>query len=171
MTATKISEHSDRVVSIANDRLLRVAAIYGANASGKSNVFAAFYFMSIYILESFAFGGGGSKEKRRQIQAKPFKFDKDSPTKNTSFEVFFIDQTDSSLKSYQYGFSLKGAVIAEEWLYYKSKSSREYKTVFYRDAAAGKLDFDKISKIQAENITSALEPETLIVSLGAKLKI
>lgn len=171
MTATKISEHNDRVVSIANDRLLRVAAIYGANASGKSNVCDAFYFMSIYVLDSFAFGGGEAKKKRRQIQARPFKFDKVSLTKNTSFEVFFIDQSDSSLKSYQYGFSLNGSVIAEEWLYYKSKSSREYRLVFYRDAAAGQLDFDKISEIQAENITSALEPETLIVSLGAKLKI
>ena len=38
MTATKITEHGDRVISIGKEKLLPVAAIYGANASGKSNV-------------------------------------------------------------------------------------------------------------------------------------
>ena len=41
-SATKITEHESHVVEIANDKLLKVAAIYGANASGKSNVYDAF---------------------------------------------------------------------------------------------------------------------------------
>ncbi|MCL2814738.1 MAG: ATP-binding protein [Oscillospiraceae bacterium] len=172
LTATKISEHNNRVVSIANDRLLRIAAIYGANAGGKSNVHDAFRFMSKYVLQSFAFGGERANKKRRQLPVKPFMFDKISQKEKSTFEVFFIDQTDSSLKSYQYGFSLKGAIVAEEWLYYKSKTARrDYKTIFYRDADNNKLDFEKITEKQSENIKTSLEPETLIVSLGAKLKI
>ena len=46
LSATKITEHSNRVVNIGNDKLLRISAIYGANASGKSNVHDAFKFMS-----------------------------------------------------------------------------------------------------------------------------
>ena len=36
---------------------LKVAAIYGANASGKSNVYEAFDYMSYYVIESFKFWG------------------------------------------------------------------------------------------------------------------
>ena len=49
LSATKITEHEDHVVDIANDKLLKVAAIYGANASGKSNVYDAFDYMTYYV--------------------------------------------------------------------------------------------------------------------------
>jgi len=55
--------------------------------------------------------------------------------------------------------------------YTKAKTGREYKTIFYRDAENNQLDFDKITAIQAESIKAALEPETLVVSLGEKLKV
>ena len=38
LSATKMTEFSNRVVTIGGERILPVAAIYGANASGKSNV-------------------------------------------------------------------------------------------------------------------------------------
>lgn len=56
MSATKITEHEDHVVDIANDKLLKVAAVYGANASGKSNIYEAFDYMTYYVSESFKFG-------------------------------------------------------------------------------------------------------------------
>jgi len=171
LTATKISEHNSRVVSIANDKLLCIAAIYGANASGKSNVHDAFRFMSLYVLESFSFGDTGTKKKIRRLQSKPFKFDTNRQNEKSSFEVFFIDKTDTSLKSYQYGFSLKGSIVAEEWLYYKSKTGREYKMIFYRDSDNNQLDFEKINSTQADIVKTSLAPETLIVSLGGKLRI
>ena len=49
---------------MANDKLLKVAAIYGANASGKSNVYDAFEYMTYYVDESFKFG---DEEKRCRI--------------------------------------------------------------------------------------------------------
>ena len=55
LSATKITEHEDHVVDIANDKLLKVAAIYGANASGKSNVYDAFDYMTYYVAESWGF--------------------------------------------------------------------------------------------------------------------
>jgi AAA15 family ATPase/GTPase len=171
MTATKISEHNTRVVSIANDRLLRVAAIYGANASGKSNVYEAFRFMSLYVLDSVTFGGTGTKRKRRHLQLRPFRFDKSGSNDKSTFEVFFVDRRDPSMKSYQYGFSLKGNVVEEEWLYYKSKTGREYRTIFYRNIENNQLDFDKIPAGQAENIKTSLQAETLIVSLGEILNV
>ena len=50
-SATKITEHGDHVVTIGREKLLPVAAIFGAIASGKSNVVEAFRFMRTYIGE------------------------------------------------------------------------------------------------------------------------
>ena len=53
LSATKITEFVDRVATIGNEKILPVAAIYGANASGKTNVYAAFEYMSEYDVNSF----------------------------------------------------------------------------------------------------------------------
>ncbi|MEJ8306544.1 AAA family ATPase [Saccharibacillus sacchari] len=53
-TAFSIKEHeSDVAIDAFGERVLKVAAIFGANASGKSNVFKAFEFMVRYVKESF----------------------------------------------------------------------------------------------------------------------
>lgn len=173
LSSTKISEHADHIVNIANDKLLKIAAIYGANASGKSNIYDAFKFMKYYVSESFKFGGERNNKQRndnQHIKVIPFWFDKESRENESTFEVFFVDNNDSSQKSYQYGFALNQEEVIEEWLYSKAKTAREYKTVFYRKKGQ-ELNFPGIEKSSVENINIALENETLIVSLGAKLKI
>ncbi|MGD9568093.1 MAG: ATP/GTP-binding protein [Sedimentibacter sp.] len=172
LTATKITEHNDHVMEVANDKLLKVAAIYGANASGKSNIYEAFEFMSYYVLESFKFGGDAGNKKKteyRYTKVTPFLFNSKSKDQESTFEVFFTDGLDSKQKSYQYGFSINQEEILEEWLFYKTKTSREYRTLFYRKGR--EIDFVGITKSSADNIKVALEKETLIVSLGAKLKV
>ncbi len=52
------------VAEVANDKLLKVAAIYGANASGKSNVYDTFEYMTYNVYESFKFGD--EEERRRK---------------------------------------------------------------------------------------------------------
>ena len=173
LSATKITEHSNRVVNIGNDKLLRIAAIYGANASGKSNIYEAFKFMIFYVENSLHFGGTERfrKETPYNPGTKPFMFDETSKSEPSIFEVFFIDKTDENHKSYQYGFALKDGIVLEEWLYSKAKTMSEYKTIFYRNTETNELNLGKMRKSGKEMIKSALEKETLIVSLGAKLKI
>ena len=65
MTATKITEHPAHVVESGGDKLLSVAAIYGANASGKSNVYGAFSFMKDYVENSFYFGGNSGSSNNQ----------------------------------------------------------------------------------------------------------
>ena len=170
-SATKITEHSDRVVQIGNEKILPTAAIFGANASGKSNVIQAFRFMTTYVIESFAFGGEGDdkKSKTKKLKQTPFLFDKDSKDAESSFEVYFISSEEAGCKSYNYGFTLDQTGIVEEWLNSKSKTARSYKPVFYRNR--GELDLSGLPAKSQEIIKMTLEPETLIVSLGAKLKI
>ncbi len=173
LSATKISEHAGHIANIANDKLLKVAAIYGANASGKSNIYEAFGFMTYYVSESFKFGGENEDKQKKDsqyIKVTPFLFDKTSRENESTFEVFFIDNKDLTQKTYQYGFALNQEEVLEEWFYCKAKTAREYRTVFYRKKGQ-KLELPGIPKSSIENINIALEKETLIVSLGAKLKI
>ena len=51
------------------------------------------------------------------------------------------------------------------------KTSPEFKNIFYRNREENELDLSGISEKYRNNIETALEPETLIVSLGVKLKI
>lgn len=172
MSATKISEHQAHVIDAANDKLLKVGAIYGANAAGKSNVYDAFEYMTYYVLNSFKFGGeNDTKQKSEEAYTKvtPFLFNKTSKNEPSTFEVFFIDNNDTGCKSYQYGFSISSEEVLEEWLFSKAKTAKEYKTVFYRKKGEP-IDYFGIKK-GSENIDISLEKETLIVSLGAKLKI
>lgn len=171
LSATKITEHSDRVVQAGNEKVLSTAAIFGANASGKSNVIEAFRFMATYVIESFAFGGEGDekKSKTKKLKHTPFLFDKESRDSESSFEVYFITSEETGCKSYNYGFTLEQNGVVEEWLNTKSKTARTYKSVFYRNR--DELDLSGLPAKSQEIIRLTLERETLIVSLGAKLKM
>ncbi|MGN1111697.1 MAG: ATP/GTP-binding protein [Acutalibacteraceae bacterium] len=173
LTATKISEYNDHVVSIANEKVLPVAAIFGANASGKSNVQEAFRYMTSYVINSLSYGGDESINKKRKsdfFKPTPFLFDSTSKSEESSFEVYFIDSEENGAKTYNYGFTVNSIGVCEEWLNYKTKSSRgNYKRIFYRNGE--KYDFAGIPAKSQENLKIALEKETLVVSLGAKLKI
>ena len=99
MTATKITEHPAHVVESGGDKLLSVAAIYGANASGKSNVYGAFSFMKDYVVNSFYFGGNSGRRTGENMKASPYLFDRTSREKPSEFEVFYVDDSDGEGKT------------------------------------------------------------------------
>ena len=170
LTATKITEYGDHVVSIANDKVLPVAAIYGANASGKSNVQEAFRYMHLYVMNSFLYGGEdvAKRPERRFIKPTPFLLDSASKMAESMFEVYFIDKTNND-KEFKYGFTIGQEGIIEEWLSSSAKTARgRFSPIFTRKGR--QLDMPGISKKHQENIRIALQKETLVVSLGAKLK-
>lgn len=173
LTATKITDFSNHVVQVANERVLPVAAIFGANASGKSNVQEAFRYMSTYVIDSLNYGGDETSTKKKKTEffkPTPFLFDATSKNAESSFEVFFIDSEENGAKTYNYGFTVNNSGVCEEWLNYKAKSSRGvYKRIFYRNGT--EYDFSGLPAKSKENLRIALEKETLVVSLGAKLKI
>jgi len=167
LSAAKMTEFSDRIISIGSERILPVAAIYGANASGKSNVYNALEYMSDYVVESFKYGD--EEEKFEQYKPTPFLFDNTSENAESSFEVYFTLPDDKTEKTYNYGFCVNKLGVTEEWLNTKAKTARKFSPVFYRSENI--LDLSGIPKSSRENIQVALEKQVLIVSLGAKLKI
>ena len=167
LSAAKMTEFSDRVVIIGSEKILPVAAIYGANASGKSNVYSAFEYMSGYVVNSFKYGD--EEEKFDEYRPTPFLFDSLSENAESSFEVYFTIPGDKSAKLYNYGFCIGKDGITEEWLNSKAKTARKYSSVFYRSEDT--LDLAGLPKNSRDNIAVALEKQVLVVSLGAKLKI
>ena len=171
LSAAKMTEFSERVVSIGGERLLRTAAIYGANASGKSNVYEALLYMSVYVMDSFNYGD--DREGFVQYRPIPFLLDSTSAHEESLFEVYFMLPGDSKGKMYHYGFCVNHEGVTEEWLNTKRKTAKEYRFAFYRNEKEGKreLDLSGLPKSGRENVRAALDSRTLIVSLGAKLKV
>ncbi|MBN1140434.1 MAG: AAA family ATPase [Deltaproteobacteria bacterium] len=87
--------------------LLRAAAIYGPNASGKSNLLRALSVMRQVVVDSAAASQRGEK-----IGVTPFLFDESTNQEPTEFEVVFL----VSDTRYQYGFSATQDRVHEEWL-------------------------------------------------------
>jgi len=84
--------------------ILRCAALYGANASGKSNLIKAMAFAKQLIVD-------GTGRRAAEIGTQPFRL-ADCGRKPSTFEFFFVDATKSI---YGYRFAVtKTAVIEEE---------------------------------------------------------
>lgn len=105
MIKSKERMHKEHVIeNIAGFNLLKGAIIYGANASGKSNLIDAFAFATSFILN-------GRKDKE-SINPQQFLLDKDCTNANTSFEFEFVVGN----KAFSYGFVVTNKEVIEEWL-------------------------------------------------------
>ena len=170
LTATKITEFADRNFSVGNVKVLPVASIFGANASGKSNVMEAFRFMRKYIIDSLYEMAPDRPEAngRTRIKPLPFLFDDDAKSINSKFELYFVLTNDESEKIYCYGFEVNELFVKKEWLSYKSKTSREdFKIIYYREGK--KIEWKGIDIKIAKNIEASLKNNVLIMTLGAML--
>lgn len=167
LSATKMTEFSDRVVNISSEKVLPIALIYGANASGKSNIYDAFRCMGNYVLKSFNFGD--DEDVFKKSKPVPFLFDEQTARSETTFEIYFTMPSDNKEKTYNYGFSVGVNGVTEEWFNYKAKTGTVYRPIFNRFEE--KLELQGIPEDSRKNIEVALEKQVLIASLGAKLKI
>ena len=160
MTASSIKEHLDKVIEKDDNKYLKVTAVYGANASGKSNVIEAFSHMKRIILDSFT-----EEAKWRTIPLKRFNFDEESKNSTSMFEVFFKYNNET----YQYGFELDNQSIKEEWLYKERKIKyKKFELVFAREN--NEFELSKELKIYSEML-NGLSEKTLILSFLANIKI
>lgn len=88
-------------------RLVTSAAIYGSNASGKSNLLKA-----IQVLKNLVIKSASRMQIGDKLPVEPFKLNSETAKKPSSFEVIFIlDDI-----RYEYGVSLNRERVFEEWL-------------------------------------------------------
>ena len=121
MEATSLKEHEYNVAKTDQVNLLKVAAIYGANASGKTNVLQAFDYMKNRILVS-----DDSKIHTPIDEDNVYSFMINNEP--VSLEVEILAKNN---KIYKYGFDVLNDSISSEWLYIK-KINKFY-LIFERD--------------------------------------
>jgi hypothetical protein len=114
---------------VAGRRLLKSAAIYGANASGKSNLLAGMEIFRQFVQKS-------SKESQlgERIPVIPFRLHTATESAPTHFEVVFLQ----SGARYRYGFEATPEMIQAEWLFTQKDSIRETR-LFTREASTIEL--------------------------------
>ncbi|MEC4819156.1 MAG: ATP-binding protein [Scytonema sp. PMC 1069.18] len=137
-------------------KLLKSAAIYGANASGKSNLIKALNFMKWFMINS-------SKETQstEKIDIDRFKLSTETETKPSFFEIVFL----MNGKQYRYGFEATRDQVVSEWLFYVPKS-RETK-LFERE-----LDKINVSKTyKADGIQQKTRHNALFLSVSAQFNV
>jgi uncharacterized protein len=95
------------LLGLSGVRFLKGAAIYGANASGKSNVIAAMQFITKFVQRSAT-----QLQPGDPTGAEPFKLDRDSASKPSEFEITFVVENDR----FVFGFSVTPTRVIEEYL-------------------------------------------------------
>lgn len=139
LSATSLTEYrNDNIFqSPINDlSLLKSLIVYGANSSGKSNLFKALGFMKRFILNSSKDSTSGD-----EIPVEIFKLSSETQLKPSFFELEFIIEN----AKYRYGFEVDSTRIHSECLYYQVKT-KEY-LLFNRKFQ--KIELGK--KIESEN--------------------
>src|SRR6056297_288931 len=106
MVASREKQHATRVPRINEYKmnLLPVAAIYGGNASGKTNLFKALSFAKNLVVRG--------TQPESHIPVEPFRLDPaclKAPTR-LCFELFLEN------RCYEFGFKVTSEKVVEEWL-------------------------------------------------------
>ena len=114
MVAGRTRRHRDHIISNGKKsdiRLLKAAVIYGANASGKSNLIKAMSFARDLIVK-------GTTGKQR-IGVNPYRFDTETANASSKFQF----EIRCSEKTFCYGFVVDKRRVHSEWLYEIRSSS------------------------------------------------
>lgn len=151
MEATSLKEHEYNVAKTENGEYLKVSAIYGANASGKTNVLQAFDYMKKRILVS-----DDSK--------------KNSPIDEENIYSFMINNAPIALeveilaknnKIYKYGFEVLKDTIISEWLF--EKRVNKFYAIFERENNNVSMTPNKISDLVN------IDERTLFLNIYSKI--
>ncbi len=121
MRATSYVQHPSHVIPINSKLgLLKTVALYGANASGKSNLISAMYFFEQYIFSQFINKKENedfeSSEATARMKLEPFTL---STNRNdaSEFDIIFLHGG----KQIQYGFECTAKEVLNEWLFIDDK--------------------------------------------------
>lgn len=136
-------------------KLLPVAAIFGANASGKSNLLRAISFLQGAIEKSFT---DATSEGR--VPRTHFGLTKKGQEDPTLLEISFI--ADDNL--FQYGFSCNDDEFLTEWLYAYPKNKKQ--VWFERNGQV--FSFGPHLKGRNQVISDITRPDTLFLSAAMK---
>ncbi|MCC6811538.1 MAG: ATP-binding protein [Deltaproteobacteria bacterium] len=154
MEASNVSGDVSRVRDVADLKLLPVAALYGANASGKTNVLAAIQFMRDAVAWSDRLW-----PPDQGVPREAFAWGK-KRSDPSLFQATFI----LSGVKHEYGFVVDDERVVEEWL--KTWPNGRVQTWYTRDGQS----FDFGERLHGENraVEKLTRPNALFLSAAAQ---
>ena len=151
MEATSLKEHEYNVAKIDNGEYLKVSAIYGANASGKTNVLQAFDYMKKRILVS-----DDSKKNSPIDEENVYSFMINNDPIALEVEILVKNN-----KIYKYGFEVLKDTIISEWLF--EKRVNKFYSIFERENNNVSMKPNKISDLVN------IDERTLFLNIYSKI--
>jgi AAA15 family ATPase/GTPase len=165
LKSSKENEFVDlnNIVSLQGMKLLKTIGVYGANASGKSNIIKALEFFCDAVSDL------PSPESRLSKLTQPFLYQENSEKTESFFQIVIIIEE----KKYRYGFTVKRnpeainnsniskEIITSEWLF-GPKNTNQGKYFLRKN-----LDVDKVSLPGNENIAPLEYEHTLFLTHAA----
>ncbi len=141
--------------------LLKSVAVYGPNASGKSNLLRALAFMRSFVLNSSQRTGEDSG-----VPVVPFKLDERCHAKPSTFEVVFIAQG----IRFVYGFSVDSDIVREEWLssYPRGQQRMLFERRYDAKARRAEVDFGPSWKGRKRALEEVTRSNALLLSVSAQ---
>ena len=156
-------EHECNLVDIKeNEKILKVAAIYGANASGKSNLNIAMNYFQRIVAESL---NNAEEDMTTAIKKYyvPFMFEEER--KDSEFQVIEL----LGDFEYKYGFEYNSECIVEEWMYRRNLKTNRTVVIFERTAEA--IEFGASVRKECNRYKDQIPSETLVLSFFNKLRL
>ena len=156
LDASSDTEHEDtNVLNVTDKRLLRSAVIYGANASGKSNLISGLTFAKMFILTSSKEG-----QVEEEIPAETFRLSSECDGKPCMFELIFLQDG----TQFRYGFEVDSRRVHSEYLF-STSSSREAE-LFKR--LGDKIDYNTERFKEGKGLSDKTRPNALFLSVVAQ---
>lgn len=162
--ATKDTNLEDYYVrEVAGLRLLRLGVVYGANASGKSNLLNAFEFLKLFCMRR-------TKDKKDLTEAIPFLLDKKTSNKPSEFSISFILEG----KRYLYSLVLDSNIVYLErlYIYPKTKPALIFKRTFNNNVS--EISFNskiKLSQIAKDEISIKCLPNMSVFAAYSQVNV
>jgi hypothetical protein len=170
VAARRDAKHPDSLIQCNGFDLLKSTVVYGANASGKSNLIKAFW-----IMKSIVCGSATKSNLGDPIPGIfPFKLNLETTKKPTRFEVtLLVDDI-----CFLYGFSATRERVHDEFLRVRAPNAKERERTWFRRTldADGKTSwafgglFEKETKELKENLQSTRD-NCLLLSYAAQFNV
>lgn len=156
-------EHECNLIDIGTkEKFLKVAAIYGANASGKSNLNIAMKYFQNIIIESMNNVKADSQSVLQECYV-PFSFEENK--ENSEFQIVEIVND----FEYRYGFEYNAECIITEWCYRKNLKTN--RTVIIFERTTDLVKFGPAVRKECQAYQNQIPAETLVLSFFNKLKM
>ncbi len=142
----------------ANYQLLKSAVLYGANASGKSNILNAINWMRRFVLESLS-----KRVEQAGVSVETNRLREDQRDGASVFELEFLVREQE--ERFRYGFAVSGSGVEEEWLFRKRARGPEA-CIFERE---GQNIFPNLRQEKGlELLVSRTRPNALFLKVCAE---